>query len=52
MPSVSTDNLAVLVDADDAQASVIAELLAEVARYGTATVKGTATPRSGIGSFR
>lgn len=39
MPSVSTDNLAVLVDADNAQASVITELLAEIARYGTATVK-------------
>lgn len=39
MPSPTTDNLAVLVDADNAQASVIAELLAEVARYGTATVK-------------
>ena len=39
MSSTSTDNLAVLVDADNAQASVIAELLAEVARYGTATVK-------------
>jgi uncharacterized LabA/DUF88 family protein len=35
----STDNLAVLIDSDNAQASVIAELLAEVARYGTATVK-------------
>lgn len=39
MPSASTDNLAVLVDADNAQSSVIAELLAEVAGYGTATVK-------------
>ncbi|MGA9032192.1 MAG: NYN domain-containing protein [Sulfuricaulis sp.] len=39
MPSPINDNLAVLVDADNAQASVIAELLAEVARYGTATVK-------------
>lgn len=39
MPSPTSDNLAVLVDADNAQASVIAELLAEVARYGTATVK-------------
>lgn len=33
------DNLAILIDADNAQASVIPELLAEVARYGTATVK-------------
>ena len=39
MPSTTTGNLAVLVDADNAQASVIAELLAEVANYGTATVK-------------
>ena len=33
------DNLAVLIDADNAQAAVIRELLAEVAQYGTATVK-------------
>ena len=39
MPSPATDNLAVLVDADNAQASVISELLGEVASYGTATVK-------------
>ena len=39
MPSPTSDNLAVLVDADNAQASDIAELLGEVARYGTATVK-------------
>jgi len=31
--------LAVLIDADNAQASVIQELLAEVSRYGTATIK-------------
>jgi hypothetical protein len=31
--------LAVLIDADNAQASVIAELMAEVSRYGTASVK-------------
>jgi len=31
--------LAVLIDADNAQAAVIQELLAEVSRYGTATVK-------------
>jgi len=37
--SSETGNLAVLIDADNAQASVIADLLAEVARYGTATVK-------------
>lgn len=39
MPSSTTDNLAVLIDADNAQAMVISELLGEVARYGTATVK-------------
>ncbi|MDB5809978.1 MAG: Maebl [Betaproteobacteria bacterium] len=39
MPSIASDNLAMLIDADNAQASVITELLAEVARYGTATVK-------------
>jgi hypothetical protein len=33
------DRLAVLIDADNAQASVIRELLAEVSRYGTATIK-------------
>lgn len=31
--------LAVLIDADNAQASIIGELLAEVSRYGTATIK-------------
>lgn len=31
--------LAVLIDADNAQPSVIAELLAEVSRYGTASIK-------------
>lgn len=31
--------LAVLIDADNAQAAVAQELLAEIARYGTATVK-------------
>lgn len=39
MPSPSTDKLAVLIDADNAQASIASELLAEVSRYGTATVK-------------
>lgn len=33
------DRFAVLIDADNARASVIRELLAEVAKYGTATVK-------------
>lgn len=35
----STQRLAVLIDADNAQASVIEGLLAEVARFGEATVK-------------
>lgn len=39
MASPASDKLAVLIDADNAQASVAQELLAEVARYGTATVK-------------
>ncbi len=47
----TTDNLAVLIDADNAQAAVISELLAEVAQYGTATVKRAygdwTTPRLG-----
>ena len=39
MSSPNNDNLAVLIDADNAQASLIHELLAEVSRYGTASVK-------------
>jgi len=40
MDSVTeTDNLAVLIDADNAQPSTIEGLLAEVAKYGTANVK-------------
>jgi uncharacterized LabA/DUF88 family protein len=39
MPSPNTDKLAVLIDAENAQASVIVDLLGEVARYGTATIK-------------
>src|SRR5690606_14335392 len=38
-PDMSSDKLAVLIDADNAQASIAAELLAEVSRYGTATIK-------------
>lgn len=34
-----TDKLAVLIDADNAQASIASELLAEISRYGTATIK-------------
>ena len=39
MPSPTTDKLAVLIDADNAQAAIATELLGEVARYGTATVR-------------
>lgn len=39
MASPNNDKLAVLIDADNAQASIIHELLAEVSRYGTASVK-------------
>lgn len=35
----NNQKLAVLIDADNAQASVIQELLAEASRYGTATIK-------------
>lgn len=39
MPPPSSDNLAVLIDADNAQASIAGELLTEISSYGTATVK-------------
>jgi len=39
MASNGNQKLAVLIDADNAQASVIQALLAEVSRYGTATIK-------------
>lgn len=39
MATPHNDKLAVLIDADNAQASIINELMAEVSRYGTATVK-------------
>jgi uncharacterized LabA/DUF88 family protein len=39
MATPHNDKLAVLIDADNAQASIIQQLLAEVARYGTASVK-------------
>jgi hypothetical protein len=39
MPSPNTDKLAVLIDADNAQPSVVSDLLTEAARYGTATIK-------------
>jgi hypothetical protein len=39
MATNNNQKLAVLIDADNAQASVIQELLAEVSRYGTATIQ-------------
>jgi uncharacterized LabA/DUF88 family protein len=39
MAANQNPKLAVLIDADNAQASVIQELLAEASRYGTATIK-------------
>lgn len=39
MANIDTTRLAVLIDADNASASVAKELLEEVAKYGTATVK-------------
>ncbi len=39
MATRDTAKLAVLIDADNAQASICEELLAEVARYGTASIK-------------
>jgi len=39
MAANNNDKLAVLIDADNAQASTIHELLSEVSRYGTASVK-------------
>ena len=33
------ERLAVLIDADNARAAIVRELLAEVAKYGTATVR-------------
>jgi len=38
MESESTRKLAVLIDADNAQPSVIENLLAEIAKYGVANV--------------
>lgn len=39
MATSHNDKLAVLIDADNAQAGIVNELMAEVSRYGTATVK-------------
>lgn len=41
MANNDTAWLAVLIDADNASASVVKALLEEVAKYGTATVKRT-----------
>ena len=35
----STDKLAVLIDADNAQPSIVESLLTEIANYGVASVK-------------
>ena len=39
MPDVENRRLAVLIDADNAQAAIVEGLLAEIAKYGTAHVK-------------
>lgn len=39
MENETTHKLAVLIDADNAQPSIVDELLAEIAKYGTANVK-------------
>jgi len=39
MTNESTEKLAVLIDADNAQPSIVIGLLAEIAKYGTANVK-------------
>jgi uncharacterized LabA/DUF88 family protein len=39
MPEVDNRRLAVLIDADNAQAAIVEGLLAEIAKYGTAHVK-------------
>src|SRR4030042_4557597 len=39
MSSGTAQKLAVLIDADNAQPSIVEELLAEIAKYGTANVK-------------
>jgi hypothetical protein len=39
MSEVKTEKLAVLIDADNAQPSIVEGLMAEIAKYGTASVK-------------
>jgi len=45
MANNETARLAVLIDADNASASVVKELLEEVAKYGTATRRQLAAPQ-------
>ncbi len=54
MESDSADRLAVLIDADNAQASIVEGLMTEIAKYGTASVKriyGDWT-QPGLGSWK
>ncbi len=39
MPQKENDKLAVLIDADNAQASIVVELLEEIAKFGIASIK-------------
>lgn len=39
MAEIDNKKLAVLIDADNAQAAICAELLAEIAKFGVASVK-------------
>ncbi|ACN17904.1 conserved hypothetical protein [Desulforapulum autotrophicum HRM2] len=39
MPNIENQKLAVMIDADNAQASICSELLAEIAKFGVASVK-------------
>lgn len=39
MAQPTNQKLAVLIDADNAQSSIVQQLLAEISRYGVATVK-------------
>lgn len=43
-----TERLAVLIDADNTQATIIEGLLAEVAKYGTSSVKRMYSPYPGM----
>lgn len=50
MASNDNQKLAVLIDADNAQASVIQELLAEVSRYGAARREPRSEPSEAVRS--